>query len=41
MPALEALDSEVCWMEGFTAGLRFEKSIHPAVFDLLLERLNG
>jgi hypothetical protein len=41
MPALECLDSEVCWMDGFTAGLRFEKAIHPAVFDLLLERLNG
>jgi hypothetical protein len=41
MPALEALDSEVCWVEQFTAGLRFEKTIHPAVFDLLLERLKG
>jgi hypothetical protein len=41
MPALEALDSEVCWTEGFTAGLRFEKPIHPAVFDLLLERLKA
>lgn len=36
---LEALDAEVCWVEGFTAGLRFEKRIHPAVFDLLLQRL--
>lgn len=36
---LEVLDSEVCWIEGFVAGLRFEKSFHPAVFDLLLERL--
>jgi PilZ domain len=36
---LEALDAEVCWLEGFRGGLRFEKSIHPAVFDLLLTRL--
>lgn len=36
---LEALESEVCWLEGMTAGLRFEKPIHPAVFALLLERL--
>jgi hypothetical protein len=36
---LEVLDAEVCWVEGFVAGLRFEKTIHPAVFELLLERL--
>ncbi|HVM22659.1 MAG TPA: PilZ domain-containing protein [Sphingomicrobium sp.] len=36
---LEALEAEVCWIEGMTAGLRFEKPIHPAVFALLLERL--
>jgi hypothetical protein len=39
LPALEALGSEVVWVENFTAGLRFEKPVHPAVFDLLLERL--
>ena len=38
---LEAMDAEVCWVEGFQAGLRFERSIHPAVFDLLLARLRG
>ena len=38
---LEAMDAEVCWVEGFQAGLRFERSIHPAVFDLLLTRLRG
>lgn len=36
---LEALEAEVCWVDGFVAGLQFEKPIHPAVFDLLLERL--
>ena len=36
---LELLDAEVCWVEGFVAGLRFEKPIHVSVFDLLLERL--
>ena len=36
---LESLDAEVCWVEGFVAGLRFEKPIHVSVFDLLLERL--
>jgi hypothetical protein len=37
--ALEALESEVCWIDGMAAGLRFEKPIHPAVFELLVERL--
>lgn len=35
----EVLDAEVCWVEGFVAGLRFEKPFHAAVFDLLLQRL--
>ena len=36
---LEALEAEVCWVDGFSAGLQFDKPIHPAVFDLLLHRL--
>ncbi|HVU30669.1 MAG TPA: PilZ domain-containing protein [Sphingomicrobium sp.] len=36
---LEVLDGEVCWIEGYVAGLRFERPIHPAVFDLLVRRL--
>jgi hypothetical protein len=36
---LEVLDAETCWVEGYVAGLRFEKPIHVAVFDLLLQRL--
>jgi hypothetical protein len=36
---IEALDSAVCWVEGFTAGLKFERPIHPAVFDLMVARL--
>lgn len=36
---LEALEAEICWVEGFIAGLQFDKAIHPAVFDLLIERL--
>jgi hypothetical protein len=36
---LEVLQSEVCWVEGFDAGLRFERSFHPAVFALVVERL--
>lgn len=39
LEGLEVLDSEVCWVHGFVAGLRFERAIHPAVFDLLVQRL--
>ena len=38
---LEALEAEVCWIEGYTAGLRFEHSIHPAVFDMVVARIKG
>jgi len=38
---LDVMDSEVVWVEDFVAGLRFERPIHPAVFDLLLARLGG
>ena len=33
------LEANVCWVDGFTAGLSFEKPMHPAVFELLVERL--
>jgi len=36
---LEPLEAEVCWVEGYTAGLKFARPMHPAVFDLLAERL--
>ena len=39
LAGLEVLDAETCWIEDYVAGLRFEKPIHPAVFDLLLDRL--
>jgi hypothetical protein len=36
---LEPLEADVCWVEGHTAGLVFANAIHPAVFELLVERL--
>ena len=36
---LEPLEAEVCWVENFTAGVKFRKVMHPAVFELLIERL--
>lgn len=38
---LDAIESEVRWVKEMTAGLKFMKSIHPAVFDMLAERLGG
>lgn len=36
---LELLEARVCWTEGHQAGLRFEKPMHRAVFDLLIQQL--
>lgn len=36
---LQPLDARTCWIEGHCAGLEFERSIHPAVFDLLVARM--
>ena len=36
---LEALEAMVCWVDGFAAGLEFQRPVHPAVFDVLLQRL--
>ncbi|WP_309662886.1 PilZ domain-containing protein [Sphingomonas sp.] len=36
---LEALEAIVCWVDGFAAGLEFQRPVHPAVFDVLLKRL--
>lgn len=36
---LESLEAEVCWIAESSLGLKFKTPIHPAVFDLLLERV--
>lgn len=36
---LDVLESTVAWIEGATAGLTFRQAIHPAVLDLLLQRI--
>jgi len=38
---LSAIEAMVCWTRGFHVGLEFERPIYPAVFDMLLARLNG
>lgn len=37
--ALDSLEAQVCWIDGSTAGLQYTRPIHPAVFDLLVQRV--
>jgi hypothetical protein len=38
---LEPLGADVRWLVGSKAGLKFMRTFHPAVFDLLLAKLKG
>lgn len=38
---LESLEAEVCWADGFNAGLKYANPIHSAVFDLLTKRFTS
>ncbi|MEO7750261.1 MAG: PilZ domain-containing protein [Sphingomicrobium sp.] len=40
-PALEAIEAIVRRLEGSNAGLEFVHPIHPAVFDMLVDRLRA
>ena len=35
----EPLEAQVCWVQGCTGGVAFERPLHPAVFDVLIERI--
>lgn len=36
---LEPLEARICWIDGFALGVEFQKDLHPAVFDHLVEKL--
>lgn len=38
LPGLETIEARVRWVDGGQVGTLFEHPIHPAVYDLLLER---
>lgn len=40
LPGLEPLGATVIWSDERCAGLQFNRPIHPAVLDMLLERLS-
>lgn len=39
LPGLATMEARVRWIDDYVAGLKFARPIHPAVFDLLLDRL--
>lgn len=39
LPGLETLEARVRWVDNYIAGLKFERPMHPAVFELLLQRM--
>jgi len=39
LPGLEPIGASVMWTDDGNAGLRFDRALHPAVFELLLKRL--
>jgi len=39
LPGLEPIGATVAWAEEGRAGLRFDRALHPAVFELLLTRI--
>lgn len=36
---IDAIESSVCWVNGFVVGVEFVRPIYPAVFDALVTRL--
>jgi hypothetical protein len=38
-PGLEAIQGKVCWVQEWTAGVQFDKPLHPAVFDMVEQRM--
>lgn len=41
VPGIEAVEAEVCWLDGYVGGLRFSKRYHPAVLDFVFAKLEG
>lgn len=36
---LQSIGATVCWVRGFEVGLEFERPIHPAVLEMIVQRL--
>lgn len=41
LPGLATVEAKVRWVEGFVAGLTFATPFHPAVFNMLMDRIGS
>ena len=39
LPGVEALQGRICWVKDWVAGVEFDRPMHPAVFDMVKERM--
>ena len=37
----DAIESNVCWVEGHSVGIEFIRPIYPSVFEMMVHRLKG
>jgi hypothetical protein len=40
LPGLESIHGKVCWVRAWQAGIQFDHPLHPAVFDMIIARLD-
>jgi hypothetical protein len=38
-PGLEAMRGKICWVDDWVAGVEFDRPLHPAVFDMIEQRM--
>jgi len=41
LPGLEAVQSGISWVEEWVAGVEFDKPLHPAVFEMVEQRMRS
>lgn len=41
LPGLESVPAHVAWVHGHSAGCAFDRPLHPAVLDMLVQRSGG
>lgn len=41
LPGLESIQAYVCWVDGWIAGVEFERPLYPSVFEAVRDRLRA
>lgn len=41
LPGLESIQGYVCWVDGWIAGVEFERPLYPSVFEAVRDRLGA